>query len=717
MNAALATPKTVEAAPRRALTVALAGNPNAGKTTLFNALTGLRQKVANYPGVTVERKDGAWTLAPDAPPALLVDLPGLYSLDAASLDEQIARDVLTGRVQGLAAPDVIVAVADSTNLARNLYLVAQLLEFNRPLVLALTMGDLAERKGLEIDARQLSAALGAPVIPVVAASKRGLDELANAVQKASTQTAPGVGWRLSEAAESEMDALARLNGTPNRRELIQELYGDDLPDAPERRAEVVAARARLAENNPQWWQEPLLARYAWLEKISEQATRQHATPETNTSERIDGWLTHKIAGPLILLLVMWLVFQAIFTLAQVPMDLLESVFGALQDSAKAVLPPGLLADLLTDGVLAGVGGVVVFLPQILLLFFFIAILEDTGYMARAAFIMDRLMRGVGLHGKAFVPLLSSFACAIPGIMATRTIENPKDRLATIMIAPFMSCSARLPVYTLMIGAFFAGRKLFGFLSVGALLIMLMYLLGIVVAVAVAWLLKRTILRAPTPPLVLELPPYRAPNFRSIMQAMFGRAGLFLKRAGTVILAISIILWALATFPRLGEAEAVALAQQETGRAEPTETDVHGARLRQSFAGRGGRLLEPFIAPLGFDWKMGVALIASFAARETLVSTLSIIYNAGEGDDAASGTLISAVRAAKRPDGQPAWTPLIALTMMVFFVLAMQCMSTFAIVRRETNSWRWPLFMTGYMTALAYLVSFLTYQGGRLLGFS
>ncbi|MGH9929472.1 MAG: ferrous iron transporter B, partial [Pyrinomonadaceae bacterium] len=365
----------------------------------------------------------------------------------------------------------------------------------------------------------------------------------------------------------------------------------------------------------------------------------------------------------------------------------------------------------------GVGGVLVFLPQILLLFFFIAILEDTGYMARAAFVMDRIMRGVGLHGKAFMPLLSSFACAIPGIMATRTIENPKDRIATIMIAPFMSCSARLPVYTLMIAAFFSSRKLFGFLSVGAFMIMAMYLLGIVVAVIVAWVLKRTILKAPTPPLVMELPPYRVPNFRTIFQAMLSRSGLFIKRAGTVILAISIILWALVTFPRIGATEktatpSAASANQNPGAAEGEK----GEQLRRSFAGRAGHILEPIIAPLGFDWKMGVALIASFAAREVLVSTLSIIYNVGSDADAKSDSLISAVRDAKRPDGSPAWTPLVALSMMVFFVLACQCMSTVAIVRRETNSWRWPLFMVAYMTVIAYIASFITFQGGRLLGF-
>jgi ferrous iron transport protein B len=397
------------------------------------------------------------------------------------------------------------------------------------------------------------------------------------------------------------------------------------------------------------------------------------------------------------------------------MDLIDKGFGALGDFARAQLPPGLFTDLLVDGVIAGVGGVLVFLPQILLLFFFIAILEDTGYMARAAFIMDRLMRGVGLHGKAFMPLLSSFACAIPGIMATRTIENPKDRIATIMIAPFMSCSARLPVYTLMIAAFFSTQKVFGFISTGALLIMAMYLLGIFVAIGVAWVLKRTILKAPTPPLVLEMPPYRAPNFLTIFQTIWSRAWLFIRRAGTVILAISIILWALATFPRTevkSNAQATEVAESQKTNDEAVE---QGEQLRNSFAGRLGHLIEPVIAPLGFDWKMGIALISSFAARETLVSTLSIIYNVGSDENESS--LIEAVREAKRPDGSPAWTPLVAVSMMVFFVLALQCMSTVAIVRRETNSWRWPLFMVGYMLVLAYVASLITFQGGRLLGFT
>ncbi|MCA1641066.1 MAG: ferrous iron transport protein B [Acidobacteria bacterium] len=742
--------------PQRTLTVALAGNPNAGKTTLFNALTGLRQRVANYPGVTVERKEGFWSLSPDAPPARLIDLPGLYSLDAASLDEQIARDVLTGRASShTPAPDCVVVAVDATNLARNLYLVTQLLEIGRPLVIALTMFDLAARQqDTELDVAELEEALGVPVVPVVTTQRCGLDALAAAVWRAAQEGAsPGAGWRLSARAEEEIASLARggrgeadesnarlcsLAGA--RYAAMIELYAEELPQDAERRASVEGARSRLAAADPRWWQEPVLARYDWIEQVAARAVRAKrgaaAERERTPTERIDRVATHKILGPLVLLLVMLVVFQAIFSWAQLPMDLIDHGFGSLGDVVRASMPAGLLTDLIVDGVIAGVGGVLVFLPQILLLFLFISLLEDSGYMARAAFIMDRLMRGVGLHGKAFMPLLSSFACAIPGIMATRTIENPKDRLATILIAPFMSCSARLPVYTLMIAAFFTGRKVFGVVSVGVLIIMSMYLLGIVVAVAVAWVLKHTILKSPPPPLVLELPPYRMPSFANVVQTIYQRASMFVRRAGTVILAISILLWALVTFPRAGapaqgdgervqpsanarEAETVQPAAGASNVAESAGAQTSGDKgeqIRNSFAGRLGRLIEPAIRPLGFDWQMGIGLIASFAARETLVSTLSIVYNVDDGGEQ-SGSLIEAVRNARRPDGRPAWTPLVAVSMMVFFVLACQCMSTVAVVKRETNSWRWPLFMVSYMLALAYVASLVTFQGGRLLGFS
>ncbi|MDT5271034.1 MAG: ferrous iron transport protein [Acidobacteriota bacterium] len=721
-------------AETRQLVVALAGNPNAGKTSIFNALTGLRQKVANYPGVTVERKEGFWTLDAEQQPARLVDLPGLYSLDAASLDEEIARDILMGRMEGMPAPDVVVAIVDATNLERNLYLVTQLLETGRPLVVALSMVDLAERSKLEIDVEKLGRALGVAVVPVTAKSNRGLEELARAILDAVGARAAEPKWRLSSSAEAEVRRLYGA-GAMSRAEALRDLYSDELPVDAERREVVEMARARLSGADQHWWQEPLTARYRWIEEITAGAVRGVKNARPSSTERIDRFVTHKYFGPVLLLLVMAVVFQAIFSWATLPMDLIDRGFGALGETLRTQMPPGLLTDLAVDGVIAGVGGVLVFLPQILLLFFFIALLEDSGYMSRAAFLVDRLMRGVGLHGKAFMPLLSSFACAIPGIMATRTIENPKDRLATILIAPFMSCSARLPVYTLMIAAFFTDVRLFGFLPVGVLLMLSMYLLGIVVAIVVAWILKHTILKSPPPPLVLELPPYRVPSLLNVVYTMRTRSWLFVKRAGTVILTISILLWALMTFPRSAEKPvpdaqegAAVQVMRETGvesKGEPApstakaegDTSDEGAQLQQSYAGRLGHVLEPLIAPLGFDWKMGIGLVASFAARETIVSTLSIVYNVGKDSNAESPSLIEAVRNAKRPDGSPAWTPLVAVSMMVFFVLACQCMSTVAVVRRETNSWRWPLFMVAYMLVIAYVASFVTYQGGKLLGLS
>ncbi len=667
--------------PKSQMLIALAGNPNAGKTTLFNALTGLKQKVANYPGVTVERKEGFWKAGENA--ARLIDLPGLYSLDVTSMDEQIAHDVLTGKIGNLPKPDAVIAVVDATNLERNLYLVTQILEFKIPVVVALTMVDLAEKQSLEIDTAKLSELLQIPVIAVKAGQKHGIEELAEKTfEAAQSDKIPHLPW-LTEAEFLESDEDIHLS------------LSDD-----------AAANRKI------------FARYNFISDVYQESVNALETTERGVSEKIDSVLTHKFFGLVILVAVLLLVFQTIFSWAELPMNLLESGFGALGELAKAVLPEGILADLVIDGIIAGVGGILVFLPQILLLFLFISILEDTGYMSRAAFLLDKLMSKVGLHGKAFLPLMSSFACAIPGIMAARTIENPRDRLATIMIAPFMSCSARLPVYTLMIATFFAGQTVFGFISVGAVLMLAMYALGIFTAVIAAFVLKRTLLKSPPPPFVMELPPYRLPNLRTVFQNMFTRAWLFVKRAGTVILTISIILWALAYFPRTNtemfvppdanaSAEEIQKAKEDFQQSE---------QLRNSYAGKLGHLIEPVITPLGFDWKIGIALISSFAAREVLVSTLSIIYNVGKDANEESETLTQAIRDEKRDDGTPVWTPLTALTLMVFFVLAMQCMSTIAIVRRETNSWAWTLFMVGYMTALAYFAAFVTYQVGRMLGF-
>jgi ferrous iron transport protein B len=637
------------------LSVAIAGNPNAGKTSLFNALTGLRQKIANYPGVTVEATRGVWYLD-DHSPVAVIDLPGLYSLNATSIDEQIACDTLVGsgeRYEPSISPDVIIVAIDATNLSRNLYLATQVIELGRPTVVALTMFDLALRNGIEINVPSLANALGVPVVPVVARRLIGIDALADAVKKIAEQT------RVSVSATRIDDAL-----TIRKHELLD--------------------------------------RYQRIDTLLSHVLTQKSSEGLSRTERIDAVLTHRIFGPLILIAVVLFVFQMIFSWANLPMNLIDGGFSDLSLFVRTSLPPGVFTDLLADGVIAGVGGVLVFLPQILLLFLFIAILEESGYMARAAFLMDRLMRSVGLDGKAFLPLAMSFACAVPAVMATRTIQSTKDRITTIMIAPFMSCSARLPVYTLMIASCFANQKTFGFISSGALIILTMYLLGISTAVGVAWLLKHSILRAPSTLFVMELPVYRIPSVSNVFHTMLTRAGLFVKRASTVILAASILLWALVAFPR------------STGPSSITASE----QVKNSYAGRAGRLMEPFIAPLGFDWRIGIGLISSFAARETIVSTLGVVYNVSEEDESQrSGSLVKAMMEAKRSDGSPMWTPLVGLSLMVFFVLACQCMSTLAVVRRETNSWRWPLFMVSYMLVLAYAGSFVTFQGGKLLGFN
>ncbi len=651
------------------LTIALAGNPNAGKTTLFNSLTGLKQKVANYPGVTVERKEGVWHIADKD--ATLIDLPGLYSLDATSLDEQIARDIITGEQAGVPKPDVIVAVVDATNLERNLYLVTQIFEFGVPVVIALTMIDVFERQEHEIDVEMLSALLKTPVVAINAKTGRGKELLAEKVNEV-------------------------LGTVPEVPYVFDESTNEDGPHG------------------------KIFARYNFISNAVQESTWHSDQKKHRISDKIDRLLTHKFFGLIILVLILLVVFQTIFSWASLPMDLLEKGFGGVGDFVKTEMPPGILTDLIADGIIAGVGGVVVFLPQILLLFLFISLLEDSGYMSRAAFLLDKLMSRVGLHGKAFLPLISSFACAIPGIMATRTIESRRDRFATIMIAPFMSCSARLPVYTLMIGAFFGGQYVFGFISIGALLMLIMYAIGIIAAVFTAFVLKRTVLKAPPPPFLMELPPYRWPNLRTVFQNMITRAWLFLKRAGTVILAISIILWALMYFP-MSKSDAFTRSSDVAGNQQENAPDgvtltPESEQLKHSYAGMLGHAIEPVIQPLGFDWKIGVALIASFAAREVLVSTLSIIYNVGKDENEESETLISAVRDAKDDNGKLVWTPLTALTLMVFFVLAMQCMSTLAVVRRETNSWSWPLFMLAYMTGFAYVAALITYQAGKALGF-
>jgi ferrous iron transport protein B len=683
--------------------IALAGNPNSGKSTLFNALTGLRQKVGNYPGVTVEKKTGRFRGLHGEVMDLL-DLPGTYSLQTRSPDEEVCRDVLLGRCADVAPPEVIICVVDATNLDRNLYLVVQLAELNIPLVLALNMVDMAERRDIRIDAALLEKELGIPVVPCVASSGIGLPGIKLRLDKANRH-APRFRAPMPDAIAEEAELLAEelmsgpelLSAGPAYSEALLLLSLDNETElralAPREDLASVArdARRRLTEQGIDPASAIIEARYAWIQRVCVDAVRTPAEHSATISDRIDNVLTHRVWGWVALAATFGLMFFCIFTVATYPMDWINSGTDWLGNWVRAVMPAGDLRSLITDGVIAGVGGVVVFLPQILILFFFLGLLEDTGYMARAAFIMDRVMSRVGLHGKSFIPLLSSFACAIPGIMATRTIESKKDRLVTILIAPLIGCSARLPVYSLLIAAMVSSEQVPSLVKAGIMLGM--YFFGIIVAFAMAKLFKSTMLKNETPLLLLELPPYRAPQLKTIALRMWERAGIFLRRAGTVILAISIVLWALASYPKP---------------ANPNAT--RGEALSTSMAGQIGHAIEPVIKPLGYDWKIGIGLLTSFAAREAFVGTMAVVYNVGD-DSANSPSLRNALRDQKNADGSPVFTPLVCVSLMVYYALAMQCMSTVAIVRRETNSWRWPLFQVAYMTSLAYGAALLVYQVG------
>ncbi len=721
--------------------VALAGNPNSGKTTLFNRLTGLRQRVGNYPGVTVEKKTGRARLGDVE--ATVVDLPGTYSLVSRSREEAIAFEVVAGHAAGL-EPAVVVVVVDASNLRRNLYLAHQLLELGRPTVVALNMVDQAREAGIVVDAARLSELLGVAVVPVSAARGENIDALSAAIGEALArpesarphprplpepvaaavrriaETLPSVtggvdprawaAWVLATWADAReagtlgtdddpFAAFGELGPSLARTAEVLELAGDDLA------ARMIEARYAVAE--------------AWVERV--ESRRGEAGP--SLTDRLDAILLHRALGPLVLFLVLAVVFQGIFAWAEPLMDGVEGGFGLAADAVRGAMPPGALRDLLADGVVAGVGSVVVFLPQIAILFGAIAVLEDTGYLARAAYIMDKVMARIGLHGRAFVPLMSGFACAIPAIMAARTIESAKDRLVTILVIPLVTCSARLPVYALIISALFSDREpVLGFLELGGLMLLGMYLLSVLVTIAVAAVLKRTLLVSPTPPLVLELPPYRLPRPGSVLRRVLERCTLFLRDAGTVILACTIVLWALLAYPKhveptpaLAAALAAAEASGDATALETAKAGLEAERVARSYAGRLGHAIEPLITPLGYDWKIGIGLIGSFAAREVLVATLGLVYGVGEADEESAG-LREAIRAQRHPTtGAPVYTPLVGFSLMIFFLLAAQCTSTLAIVRRETGGWRWPAFMFGYMTLLAWLGAFAVYQGGRLLG--
>ena len=617
-------------APQAARTpvVALVGNPNAGKTSLFNALTGSSQKVGNYPGVTVERKAGRLAL-PDGRSVELIDLPGTYSLNPRSPDEAVTRDAIFGRLPGEAPLDAIVAVVDATNLRNHLRFVLELKALDLPLIVALNMSDLAARDGIVIDVEQLAGQLEVPVVATVAVRKRGLDALAAALTRCIGDTAP------PPASPRATDIRAL-----------------------QREARLLTAAVETSTGTARRW-----------------------------SQRIDRVALHPVVGPLLLAAILFFMFQGVFSWAELPKDWLEAGITLLQSRLTAALPEGWLLSLLNDGVLAGVGAVVVFLPQILILFAFIIALEQSGYMTRAAFLMDRLMARVGLNGRAFIPLLSSFACAVPGIMATRTIDSPRDRLTTILIAPLMTCSARLPVYAVVIGAFIPPRDV-GPFGLQGLVLFGLYLAGILGALVAAFALRRTVTKGAAPPFLMEMPKYQWPAARDMALGLYGRATAFLKRAGTIILASTIVLWALASWPQ-------------------PPADAARPGIEYSLAGRIGTALEPLFAPIGFNKEIAIALVPGMAAREVAVSALGTVYALQGVDEDNAGGLIEQLRTA--------WPLPTALAFLAWFVFAPQCISTLAITRRETASWRWPIFMFSYLFAAAYLAAGLTFHLATALG--
>ena len=624
-----AAPKSSAADTAR---IALVGNPNSGKTALFNALTGSRQKVANYAGVTVERKEGVLT-TPAGRQMRVLDLPGTYSLRARSPDEAVTRDAVLGRLAGEVAPEALICVADATNLRLVLRLVLELKQVGRPFVLALNMFDIAQRQGLRIDLERLSQEIGAPIVTTVATRKRGLPELLDKVEA------------------------------------------------------LVAQRGIATENV---WREPtageIRAAHAEAQRIFKACVKPPERPDTVTG-KIDGVLLHPVAGLLILLTLLFVMFQAVFTWATPLMDGIDAGFAALVAFTNDHLPHGLLTSFIADGLIAGVGSVLVFLPQILILFFFILMLEDSGYMARAAFLMDKIMGGAGLHGRAFIPLLSSFACAIPGIMSTRVIDNREDRLTTILVAPLMTCSARIPVYTLIIGAFIPQQTVAGVLSLQGLVMFGLYASGIVSALLVSFVIRRVFWRGAVEPFMMELPTYRWPEPRNLLMNLWTRARIFLARAGRIILPLMVLVWVLSTFPYPPE-----------GATRPA--------IDYSIAGRLGQFLAPLMAPIGFNWQMTVALIPGMAAREVAVAVLGTVYAVG-GEDGETGALSTLLK--------HQWSVASALSFLAWYVFAPQCMPTLGVVKRETNSWVWPTVMFVYMISLAYLAAFAVYHTAVAFG--
>ncbi|MDZ7720705.1 MAG: ferrous iron transport protein B [Balneolaceae bacterium] len=711
---------------QRETTIALVGNPNTGKSTLFNALTGLKQKIANYPGVTVEKKVGYATIG--GKQFRIVDLPGTYSLNPKQIDERITYQVLAGKYEHEPEPDLVIVMADASNLDRNLYLVSQIMDLGIPVIVVLSMVDVAEERGIEINADKISKGFGVPVLPMVTKNEKEVQKLRDYLSSHTLNASKPLQWNPGESLRKAINIIIEEwikphTGLPERTWTVEALrfIGDDqainlIPEIEKQhqlRQIVQKARKILDDAGKNYAAEEVLKRYDYIEKCTAGSVVKSGEDKATLSDKIDEYVTHKVFGPVIFGLVLLLMFQSIFSWAEPFMDLIDLLFIEMGSWVAANLPPGILNDLLVEGVIAGLGGVVIFLPQITFLFFFISVLEGTGYMARAAFVMDGFMTRIGLHGRSVVPLMSGFACAIPGIMAARTIENWSDRIITIMVLPFMACSARLPVYALMIAAFIPSTTFLGIFTLQGITFFGLYIFGIVMAILAAFVMKQFIKTDQPSPFIMELPSYKMPKWSGVFQNVFDRGKVFVTEAGKIILGISIVLWFLASFPKTDQPETLATDNITTENVETRSSEdeqvAASLKLQQSYAGQFGQFIEPVIEPLGFDWKIGIGLITSFAAREVMVGTLNTIYSVQDQDDAVS--LQKKLQRDVDSNGEPIYSVWTALSLMVFFALAMQCMSTIAIVKRETNSWKWPAVMFIYMTSLAYICSFLVYQVG------
>lgn len=701
----------------RTIHIALVGNPNSGKSSLFNALTGLNQKVGNFPGVTVDKKTGTTAIS-DKLHAQITDLPGSYSLYPRREDEWVAYRVLMQQDTEI-IPDIIVLVADASNLKRNLLFVSQIIDLKIPVVLALSMVDLAKKKEIIIDVPSLERELGIPIIAVNPRKSKGIVQLKKAIEQTANELykAPARDFIDNQSlAKSAIGSVKELFPALSDYKAIHYLINHEsfsLDNSTQHKIERIEEQNTF--NHTKVQAEEILQRYHRIGNIMKQTVSEPSPMQKKLfTDKLDDILLHQRWGYLILLAVLFLLFQSVFWLAEFPMNFIEWAFAASSSWLGNILPTGWLTDLFINGILAGLSGILVFIPQIMILFGLITVLEDTGYMARISFLSDKLMRKVGLNGKSVMPMISGFACAVPAIMSARNIENKKERLLTILITPLMSCSARLPVYTILITLVIPQKLFLGFLSLQGLVMMGLYLLGLVMALIVSYVAKWFIKIQEKSFFILELPVYRSPRWKNVLVTMISKAKIFVFDAGKIIMIISLILWALSSFGPKEDMKAVAETytkkiQQQPESANELKRQMNAELLQHSYAGILGKTIEPAISPLGFDWKIGIALITSFAAREVFVGTMATIYSVEGGNDADESTLRKKMSAAVHPDGSKVYSLATGISLMIFYVLAMQCMSTLAVVRRETRSWKWPVIQFVYMTGLAYIMSLLAYQ--------